>query len=133
VRREVGELVTYYSRKIAEPVPFLQKLVDFHRKRLTNSGYELGCPLMGIVTSGDIEAPELQAAVTEAFGVWIGAISRELTAKGLPEAQANSLALLTVTGIQGSIVVARARQSVAPFVEFSKSIPLLVSGVLAAG
>jgi AcrR family transcriptional regulator len=132
VRREVGELVTYYSRKIAEPAPFLQKLVDFHRKRLTTSGYELGCPLMGIVTSGDIEAPELQAAVTEAFGVWMGAISRELMAKGLTEAQANSLASLTVSGIQGSIVVGRARQSTAPFAEFSKAIPVLLAGVLAA-
>lgn len=132
VRREVGELVTHYSRKIAEPVPFLQKLVDFHRKRLVNSGYELGCPLMGIITSGEIESPELQAAITEAFGVWIGAISGELMAKGLTEAQGDQLASLVVTGIQGCIVVARAKHSATPFHEFSKSIPLLVTGVLAA-
>lgn len=132
VRREVDELVTYHSRKIAEPIPFLQKLVDHHRKRLVNSGYELGCPLMGIITSGDIESPELQAAITAAFTVWIGAISRELVAKGLTEAQGNQLASLLVSGVEGCIVVARAKQSSVPFTDFSKSIPLLVAGVLAA-
>jgi hypothetical protein len=85
---------------------------------------------MGIIASGEIGSPELQAAITEAFGVWIGAISRELMTKGLTEAQANQLASLVVSGIQGCIVVARARQSVAPFTEFSKAIPLLVNGVV---
>jgi AcrR family transcriptional regulator len=132
VRREVDELVSYHSRKIAEPVAFLQKLVDHHRKRLVNSGYELGCPLMGIITSGDVESPELQAAIDGAFAAWIGAIGRELATKGLTEAQANQLAALLVSGVEGCIVVARAKQSNAPFAEFSKSIPLLVAGVLAA-
>jgi len=133
VRREVDELVSYHSRRIAEPIPFLQKLVDHHRKRLVNSGFELGCPLMGIITSGDVESPELLAAINEAFAVWIGSISRELVAKGLTEAQGNQLASLLVSGVEGCIVVARAKQNGAPFAEFSKSIPLLVAGVLAAG
>jgi AcrR family transcriptional regulator len=132
VRREVDDLVTYHSRKIAQPIPFLQKLVDHHRKRLVNSGYELGCPLMGIITSGDVESPALQEAINQAFVVWIGSISRELVAKGLTEAQAGQLASLLVSGVEGCIVVARAKQNGTPFAEFSKSIPLLVAGVLGA-
>jgi TetR/AcrR family transcriptional repressor of lmrAB and yxaGH operons len=132
VGRELDEFITHISRKIPEPVAFLQKLVDHHRKRLVSSGYDLGCPLMGIITSGDVESPELETAIREAFGTWTTAIARELGEKGFPPAKADRLASLLVSSIEGAIVVARAKQSPQPLLDVSRSIPALVAGALAA-
>lgn len=131
VRREIEDFVAHTSEKIAEPVAFLQRLMDHHRKRLVNSGYELGCPLMGVVTSGEIETPELAEAVAAAFGTWIGSIAAALETKGFTAAQAGLLASLVVTGVEGSIVVARAKGSPQPFADFSRTIPVLVAGIAA--
>lgn len=129
VRCEIEEFVGRTSGKIADPVAFLQRLLDHHRKRLVNSSYELGCPLMGVVASGEMESPELEEAVAAAFGTWIGSVAAALTDKGFTTAQANQLASLFVTGVEGCIVVARANRTPQPFVDFSKLIPVLVSGI----
>lgn len=129
VRREIEEYVGRTSTKISDPAAFLQKLLDNHRKRLVNSGYELGCPLMGVVASGEPESPELEQAVAAAFATWIGSIASALATKGFTTAQADQLATLFVTGVEGCIVLSRARGNPQPFVDFAKTIPVLVAGI----
>jgi TetR/AcrR family transcriptional repressor of lmrAB and yxaGH operons len=129
LRREVEEFVAKTSARIADPTAFLQRLLDHHRKRLVTSDYDLGCPLMGVIASGEMDSDELARAVDDAFTTWIGAIAAALRTKGFTAAQANHLASLVVTGVEGSIVVARAKRSPQPFLDFSKSIPVLVAGI----
>ena len=131
VGREVEEYVARTSGKIADPVAFLQRLLDNHRKRLINSDYELGCPLMGVVASGEVESPELEQAVAGAFTSWIGSISEALKTKGFTAAQANQLASIFVSGVEGCVVVSRASGTPQAFVDFAKTIPLLVAGIAA--
>ncbi len=131
VRREIQEIVARASAKFDDPTAFLQRLLDNHRKRLVNSGYELGCPLMGVVASGEIDSPELEEAVAAAFGTWISCISDALQTKGFSTAHANQLASLFVSGVEGCIVVGRANTSPQPFVDFAKTLPVLVAGIAA--
>ncbi|HEX3829446.1 MAG TPA: TetR/AcrR family transcriptional regulator [Sporichthyaceae bacterium] len=131
VTREVDLLVSRTALKVPDATAFLQRLVEHHCKRLIASGYELGCPLMGIIATGEAETPELAGAVDLAFSTWIGCIADALTAKGFANEPAAHLANLVVSGIEGCIMVARARRSPAPFVDLGRSIPLLVAGALA--
>lgn len=131
VRREIAEYVGRTSGKIEDPAAFLQRLLDNHRKRLINSGYELGCPLMGVVASGEVDSPELEEAVAAAFGAWVGSVSEALQAKGFTAAQADQLASAFVSGIEGCIVLARATGTPQPFVDFARTIPVLVAGIAA--
>jgi TetR/AcrR family transcriptional regulator, lmrAB and yxaGH operons repressor len=131
VTGELAELVSRTAAKLPDATAFLQRLVEHHRKRLVASGYELGCPLMGIIATGEAETAELSAAVERAFNTWTGSIAEALTAKGFTQAQANYVATLVVSGIEGCIMVSRAKQSPAPFVDFGRSIPMLVAGALA--
>lgn len=133
VRREIEEFVAHVSGKLADPVAFLQKLLDHHRKRLVNSEYALGCPMMGVVASGETETPELAEAVAAAFSTWIGSIAKALQSKGFTAAQSNQLASLVVTGVEGCIVLARAKNSPQPFADFSKTLPVLVAGIAQGG
>lgn len=131
VRREVEQFVAHTAARVEDPAAFLQRLLDHHRKRLVSSGYELGCPIMGIVITGDTESAELDAALAEAFGAWISAVAAALRGKGMTAEQADQLASLLVTGVEGCIVVARARRSPEPFNALRATIPLLVAGVIA--
>ncbi|HEX3613708.1 MAG TPA: TetR/AcrR family transcriptional regulator [Sporichthyaceae bacterium] len=131
VTRELPELVAHIAARKPDATAFLQRLVEHHRKRLVNSGYELGCPLMGIIATGEAETTELAAAVENAFNVWTSSIADALVEKNFNAPQAAHLATLVVTGIEGCIMVSRGQQSPAPFVEFSRSIPMLVAGALA--
>ena len=126
VRAEIQAFVASVARRIAEPEPFLLRMVEHHRKRLVGSGYTLGCPLMGIVITGDVESPELQSAISAAFTAWVSAIASALEAKGLTAAQSTQLATTTVIGVEGAIVLARAQRSGEPFAELARTIATLV-------
>lgn len=127
VTAEIQALVAWADAKVADPVAFLQRLVDHHRKRLVTSGYTLGCPLMGITVTGDIEPGPLADAIDGAFAAWLAAIAAALEGKGLPPAGAARLASMTVTGVEGAIVLARARRSGKPFDELRATVPALVA------
>jgi TetR/AcrR family transcriptional repressor of lmrAB and yxaGH operons len=126
VRAEVQAFVASVARRIDDPVAFLQRMIEHHRKRLVSSGYVLGCPLMGIVITGDVESPELEAAIAAAFTAWVSSIAAALEGKGLAAAPSRQLATMTVIGVEGAIVLARAQRSGEPFAELSRTIPALV-------
>lgn len=129
VRTEVQLFVASTARKIAEPAPFLQRMVEHHRKRLQTSGFTLGCPLMGIVITGDVESPELQTAIAAAFNAWVSSIAGALTEKGLTPDQGEQVATMFVIGVEGAIVLARAQRTGEPFAQLSKTIPMLLAGI----
>jgi TetR/AcrR family transcriptional repressor of lmrAB and yxaGH operons len=131
VTRELDLLISRIADKVPDASGFLQRLVDHHRKRLVASGYELGCPLMGIIATGEAETPELAGAVELAFSTWTGAIADALTAKDFTPEPATHLANLVVSGIEGCIMVSRAQRSPAPFYDFGRSVAMLVAGALA--
>ncbi len=131
VTRELGVLIPRIAERFPDATGFLQRLVDHHRKRLITSGYELGCPLMGIIATGEAETPELAGAVQLAFSAWTGAIADALIGKGFAAEPAAHLANLVVSGIEGAIMVSRAQRSPAPFEAFGRSVPTLVAGALA--
>jgi TetR/AcrR family transcriptional repressor of lmrAB and yxaGH operons len=129
--RELDMLVSRTAAKVPDATAFLQRLVEHHRKRLVNSGYELGCPLMGIIATGEAETPELAGAVEHAFATWTGCIATALEGKGFTPNAAAHVANLVVSGIEGCIMVSRAQRSPASFADLARSIPMTVAGALA--
>jgi AcrR family transcriptional regulator len=133
VKGEIVQLVAWADGRTADPVAFLQRLAEHHRKRLVASGYTLGCPLMGIVITGDAESGPLPEAVDAAFAAWLDSIAAALVGKGVPAASAGRLASTFVAGVEGAIVVARARRSGRPFEDLAASVPALVAAALDVG
>jgi len=131
VTREIRMLVPWMAGKVPDATAFLQRLVEHHCKRLVSSGYEMGCPLMGIIASGEAETVELAQAVEHAFSAWTEAIADALVTKGFGPEPAAQVASLVVSGIEGCIMVSRAQRSPEPFADLTRSIPLLVAGALA--
>ena len=136
VRTEIEAYVASVARRFDEPAAFLERLVEHHCRRLTGSGYTLGCPLMGIIATGEAQSTEmgteLTAAVDRAFAGWLDAISTALAAMGLDATSSRQLASMTVVGVEGAIVLARARRSVEPFTELARSLRLMVGAMQTA-
>ena len=129
VRREVEAFVASVARKVDDPAAFLKRLVEHHRKRLATSNFTLGCPLMGVVVTGEASSPELAEAVDRAFTAWVDAIAAALASKGFDAESSHRLATVTVVGVEGAIVLARGRRSTEPFAELSRALPLLVEAM----
>lgn len=91
----------------------LDSLFDGHRKQLRDSDFRAGCPVVAVtVEAGDPDKPEQSGAVIEraaaAFARWHDALTQRLSADGVAESVAASLAMLVLTSFEGAIVVARA-------------------------
>ncbi|MGQ0844853.1 MAG: TetR/AcrR family transcriptional regulator [Sporichthyaceae bacterium] len=123
---EIEAMVAHFATKIAEPEPFLHRLVDHHCRRLTTSDYKAGCPLMGMVAAGE-HVPEIDVAVEESFTAWVRTIADALTAKQVAPAAAQTLAGALVVGVEGAIAVARAQRSPAPFEALKGMLGILLA------
>src|SRR5882757_453135 len=62
------------------------------------------------------------AASAEALGSWRAALADALGARGLPEAQARSLATLVLAGIEGALILARAERSAGPLEDVGREL-----------
>lgn len=129
---ELRHLVAVMARRNPEVVDFLGALVQHHAKRLAQSDFTEGCPLLGITVSVDIESAEIRDALFVAFRGWVDAISDALRDKGLDAPAAARLASTTVAAVEGAIVLGRATRSRQPLDDFHALLPALVAGLVAA-
>src|SRR5262249_5755237 len=93
---------------------------------MTSSGYELGCPIVPTVLEMAPGSEELRASCAEAFRRWEERLAQHYAATGLPEERARVLAKLTISALEGAVVLARAEQSTDPLVRAAQNWPALV-------
>jgi AcrR family transcriptional regulator len=89
-------------------------MVEAWRRWLTESDYALGCPAVATMADVGAGTPAARGAVEEVFAVWQGAVEEALADAGLPEERAASWSTVLLSALEGAIVLARARRSLAP-------------------
>jgi TetR/AcrR family transcriptional regulator, lmrAB and yxaGH operons repressor len=92
----------------------LGNLIDALASSLQASGYADGCPIATVTleAAGDCEA--LRSAATGAFDAWLAVLQTRIAAAGLDAETAARRALLVLACIEGALILARARQDLAP-------------------
>ncbi len=98
-------------------VAMLDVAVRFYRQGLLDSDYRAGCPVMAVaVEAGDPDATNTEAVqhAAAAFERWNTLIAGRLIADGVSRKRAVDLATLTIAGLEGALVLARASRDVAP-------------------
>jgi AcrR family transcriptional regulator len=95
------------------PVAGVREFLALWRRIVVDSDYEAGCPVLSVaVTEARTgEAAEAVSAAGDAFAHWCEALSESLRAHGVSVPAAESLALLVVTSVEGSVAVCRAEGS----------------------
>jgi TetR/AcrR family transcriptional regulator, lmrAB and yxaGH operons repressor len=89
---------------------------------LVGSGYIDGCPIATVALEVAPLHPELSAAIAAIFDSWLAVLERHLRRAGLTKSKARTLATLSLTAVEGALVVARAQQRPDAFTFTTKAV-----------
>jgi AcrR family transcriptional regulator len=113
-----------------DPVAAVRMFARFWRRILRDSDFSAGCPVVAASLEGGRSGGARDAAA-DAFARWEELLATALEGQGVPRERAHSLATLTITSIEGAIVVSRAQRSLAPLERVAEEVERLVVGAIA--
>jgi AcrR family transcriptional regulator len=94
----------------ADAVP---AMVAYWRAQVESTDFAAGCPVAAAALSGD-ETSSARAQAGKGFAAWTTSIERMLRRSGVPAERAGSLASLTLSTIEGVVIVSLAQRSMEP-------------------
>lgn len=116
-RSGVGRLTRALDAAMAaadEPADGFSAYLDAAAAELAASDFALGCPVASVVLDDPAPDSALAAACTAAFEAWERIYARRLVDAGVPPERADELATLLVAGVEGALLLARARRDTEP-------------------
>ena len=126
--RYASDVVAARIERVAgegDPGAMLRTYIAGWRRTLERSDFRAGCPIVAVAVESH-ERPELADAVNDAFARWEGMFARTLRAAGIPRARAARLATLTVTSIEGAVVLCRARRDTKPLDDVGRELEAVI-------
>ncbi|MDB5588100.1 MAG: transcriptional regulator, TetR family [Devosia sp.] len=97
----------------ASAVEVINGFVELWRRVVIASNGASGCAVAGTAID-TMPGDQLIGVVRETFRAWVALLSEQLETAGLPPARAAAIALTTVAGMEGALILCRAEGSVAP-------------------
>jgi AcrR family transcriptional regulator len=103
------------------PLAALGIFVDAWREILEDSNFRAGCPIVAVAAEADAGSTAIAAAAA-AFARWQDLIARALLDAGVSRTDARRLATLVVAGIEGAILLCRARRDIRPLRDVHRAL-----------
>src|SRR5829696_3848900 len=97
----------------SEPADGVRAFVEAAAHVLRDSGYVFGCPVAPIVLDSP-ESSALAEVCKEALEEWQQVLAEGLSSVGIERGRSESLATMIVCGLEGGLILARARRDTAP-------------------
>lgn len=88
-------------------------ICDFYAKQLSTTAYVAGCPV-GSAAQESFDDPDLGPVIATIIDSWTAALADALAEDGRTRRDADELALLCVSSVEGAILLARVRRSRKP-------------------
>ena len=104
-----------------DPIAALGIFVDAWREVLEDSNFRAGCPIVAVANEADTGSTATAAAAA-AFTRWQDLIARALLDAGVSRTDARRLATLVVAGIEGAILLCRARRDIRPLRDVHRAL-----------
>ncbi|MEU0541317.1 TetR/AcrR family transcriptional regulator [Nocardia sp. NPDC005978] len=118
------------SSAAAGPGEALRVLLEFWRKLLRDSDFQAVCPAVAVAVGGTEDDRALHPEVAAILTRWRTALAASLLAAGVPAARAETLATLTLSAVEGAIVLSRVDRSLRPLEQVAAELePLLLAAV----
>jgi len=92
----------------------LDRFIDMWRQVVLASGGTAGCVVAGVAIDTGGDARGLIDVVRATFRSWVELLSEQLSATGVPSERASAIAVATVAGMEGALIVCRAEGNGAP-------------------
>jgi len=96
------------------PADFVVQWATLAAVELESSGWADGCPVATIALETAHTSEALAGACATALGSWQTALTDAITARRVPAEEASRLATLTLAGIEGGLLLARAHRDAEP-------------------
>jgi len=109
-----------------KPEAVLVKTAALFADELLASQFSKGCPVSTVALEATNATPLLQKACAEAYETWLALITETFTCLGLPSDRSPRLARLTLSTIEGALLLAKATQDITPLNDVAADLaPLL--------
>ena len=96
------------------PSDVLKRFIDMWREVVLTSRGTAGCVVAGVAIDTDAgEAGQIDL-VRSTFRSWTAVLAEQLRAVGVPSARATSIALATLAGMEGALILCRAEGNAKP-------------------
>jgi AcrR family transcriptional regulator len=114
--RWTSERVLAHQRgcRATTPAGVLDCFIDMWRQVVVASRGTAGCVVAGVAIDTAADERGLIEVVRATFRSWIDLLTEQLVAVGLPARRASAIALATVAGMEGALILCRAERSSAP-------------------
>lgn len=100
----------------------IQATIDFLAGQLESTNFQKGCPIATVALEEAANNDLIQAAAQEIYQSWRDQITAFALKLGYGQAQAESIAFLTLTMIEGALIFSRAERSTAPLKQAASTL-----------
>jgi TetR/AcrR family transcriptional regulator, lmrAB and yxaGH operons repressor len=125
--------ITQFLKEIFTQAPdaaeAVRAFIQAAAHELRDSGYVFGCPVAPIV----LDSPEsslLAETCREGLEEWQRVLAQGLGSAGIEGGRARSLATMIVCGLEGGLILARARRDIAPLDVVAEELATMVRSAL---
>lgn len=103
----------------------LREFVEFWERLLTEGDFNAGCPVVAAAIGSD-DDPKLSGEAGAILGRWCTALTRAFVNDGFGDADAASLAMMSIAALEGGIVLSRSTRSVDPLRQVGDQLEFLI-------
>jgi TetR/AcrR family transcriptional regulator, lmrAB and yxaGH operons repressor len=96
------------------PSDVLKRFIDMWRQVVVSSGGSAGCVVAGVAIDTVAGETGLMEVVRAAFRSWAAVLAEQLEAAGVPSHRARPIAVTTLAGMEGALILCRAERNVKP-------------------
>ncbi len=96
------------------PSDVLERFIDMWRQVVRTSDGSAGCVVAGVAIDTVANEAGLMEIVRATFRSWVALLAEQLEAVGVPAHRATSVAMATLAGMEGALILCRAEGNVRP-------------------
>ncbi|GAB7146547.1 TetR/AcrR family transcriptional regulator [Mycobacterium riyadhense] len=104
----------------------LREYVEFWERLLTECDFSAGCPVVAAAIGSADDEVELSAEAGVILDRWCTSLTRAFIADGFDESDAASLAVMSISALEGAIVLCRSTRSAVPLRQVGDQLEFLI-------
>ncbi|OBK50409.1 TetR/AcrR family transcriptional regulator [Mycobacterium sp. 1081908.1] len=104
----------------------LREFVEFWERLLSEGDFGAGCPVVAAAIGSDDAEPKLSAEAGAILGRWCTALTRAFVNDGFDDAEASSLAVMSIAALEGAVVLSRSTRSTDPLHQVGEQLEFLI-------
>ncbi len=105
--KKISDLVT-------GPVEAIELFCHFYIEEMSRGNYQRGCPIATVTLETAATVDQIQQACETGFNQMVKLISAMLHTRDVKYSQAQELAVLTISAIEGALIMCKAQRSTEP-------------------